>query len=315
MEMILLRHPHQLHREDLPPLVMALGFFDGVHKGHQQVIQTAVNKARELGIKSAVMTFDPHPSVVLGRKHKQVKHITPLQEKKQVIDSLGADYLFVVRFTSDFAALEPQQFIDQYIIGLHVLHVVAGFDYTYGKLGKGTMETIHFHSRGQFDFTTVDKLEYEAEKVSSTRIRALLENGQMDIVHQLIGRPYEVRGTVIHGDKRGRKIGFPTANIEVSADFIVPKTGVYAVKIRVKDHWYNGVCNIGYRPTFKNPDAPSLSIEVHIFDFEHSIYGEEVAIQWFIHIRGEQKFNGIEELVRQIERDKQMAIDYLAKPL
>ncbi|KKB38932.1 bifunctional riboflavin kinase/FAD synthetase [Bacillus thermotolerans] len=313
MKIYTLHHPHNIEKSDLPPLVMALGFFDGVHLGHQQVIGTAVEKANQQGAKSAVMTFDPHPSIVLGHKHKQVQYITPLEEKIKRIELLGVDYFFVVRFTSSFAALNPQEFIDSYIIGLNVRHVVAGFDYTYGRLGKGTMETLPFHSREAFTFTTVEKLEDSEEKISSTRIRQLLNEGEVAEASRLLGRPYEVKGTVIHGDKRGRKIGFPTANIEVEQECLVPQSGVYAVKVKIKEEWYNGVCNIGYRPTFKNPDERSLSIEVHIFDFKQSIYGEEVTVKWYTRLRGEQKFDGIEALVAQIDRDKQKAIDYLKK--
>ncbi|KAB7708095.1 bifunctional riboflavin kinase/FAD synthetase [Bacillus aerolatus] len=313
MKVCMLHHPHNLQKNDLPLLVMALGFFDGVHTGHQQVIRAAIEKAKEQGMKSAVMTFDPHPSVVLGHKHKQIKYITPLDEKIKRIESLGVDYLFIVRFTSDFAALEPQQFVDDYIIGLHVQHVVAGFDYTYGRLGKGTMETIPFHSRGAFTSIAVDKFEHNEEKVSSTKIRQLLSEGNVEEAARLLGRPYEVKGTVIHGDKRGRKIGFPTANIEVNEDDLVPESGVYAVKIKVKGKWHNGVCNIGYRPTFKHPDEHRLSVEVHIFNFQLSIYGEEAAIQWYVRLRGEQKFDGIEALVTQIDKDKQAAITYFEK--
>ena len=306
----MLHHPHSYKREEWPPMAMALGFFDGVHAGHQRVILSAKHIADEKGLKSAVMTFDPHPSVVLGTKHQHIEHITPLNEKKKIIAELGIDYLFVVRFTSDFAGLEPQQFVDQYIVGLNVQHVTAGFDYTYGRLGKGTMDTLKHHSHQAFTVTTIEKYEIDGEKVSSTRIRALLKGGEMEKAALLLGRFYEISGTVIHGDKRGREIGFATANIELNEQFIIPKTGVYAVKIRIKEQWYNGVCNLGYRPTFKSPDELSLSIEVHIFNFDAEIYGEEVDVRWYEHLRDEQKFNGIEELVTQINKDKQKAIEY-----
>ncbi|OLN22748.1 riboflavin biosynthesis protein RibF [Domibacillus antri] len=313
METIMLRHPHEKKTDEFQPMALALGFFDGVHKGHQKVIRTAKQIADQHGWKSAVMTFDPHPSVVLGQKHRHIRHITPLEEKKRLIEELGVDYLFIVRFTSDFAALEPQQFIDEYIIGLNVRHVIAGFDYTYGRLGKGTMETIRFHSRGQFEYTTVKKLDLEEEKVSSTKVRELLSSGLVRDASDLLGRPYRMRGTVIHGDKRGRKMGFPTANIEPDDSYFLPLTGVYAVKMRVQNEWREGVCNVGYRPTFKSPDKPVLSIEVHIFQYSGDIYGEEVDVDWYIRLRGEQKFNGIEELSAQIEKDKQSAIRFFDK--
>jgi riboflavin kinase / FMN adenylyltransferase len=315
VKVITVHHPHSISKNDFPPLVLALGYFDGVHKGHQRVIKAAVEKAKEMDICSAVMTFDPHPSVVLGHKHKHIHYITPLEDKKEIINELGVDYLFIVRFTSEFASLIPQDFVDQYIIGLNVRHVVAGYDYSYGRLGKGTMETLPFHSRDMFTSTTISKLTDDDLdlKVSSTFIRESLKEGDVYRVHKLLGRPFKMKGTVIHGDKRGRKIGFPTANIELSDDYLTPRVGVYAVRMKIHDKWFNGVCNIGYKPTFKNPDDYSLTIEVHLFDFHTSIYGEEVFIEWYDRIRDEQKFSGIEELISQIQKDKDQAIHYFTK--
>lgn len=313
MKVITLHHPHSFNKDDFPQMVLALGFFDGVHRGHQEVIQSAKNVALEKKLKMGVMTFDPHPSVVLSKTSKQVKYITPLDDKIARMKTLGVDYLFIVRFTSKFASLEPQAFIDQYIIGLNVKHVTAGFDYTYGKKGKGTMETLPDHSRGQFSYHTVGKLAENNKKISSTYIRKSLREGQLTEVTNLLGRFYTTKGTVIQGEKRGRKIGFPTANIQLNADYIIPKTGVYAVRIFVNNSWYHGVCNVGYKPTFKHPDEYTLSIEVHIFDFHASIYGEEVEIEWHQRIRDEKKFNGVEALIKQISADKDIAAQYFAQ--
>ncbi|MGG3738290.1 bifunctional riboflavin kinase/FAD synthetase [Aeribacillus pallidus] len=313
MKVITLHHPHTINKKDLPPLCMALGYFDGIHRGHQKVILTAKEMADNNGWNSAVMTFDPHPSVVLGHKHQHVQYITPLNDKIELLEQMGIDYVFVVRFTSAFANLHPQEFVDQYIINLNVQHVVAGFDFTYGKLGKGTMETLAFHSRQAFTYTTVEKLTEGNEKVSSTLTRNYLREGNMEQVALLLGRYYVTKGTVIHGDKRGRKIGFPTANIELIDAYIVPRTGVYAVRLLVNETWYEGVCNVGYKPTFNNPNETNLSIEVHIFEFSDSIYGEEVQVEWHKRIRAEQKFPSIDELIRQIEKDKKAAITYFEK--
>jgi riboflavin kinase / FMN adenylyltransferase len=174
------------------------------------------------------------------------------------------------------------------------------------------METLPFHSRERFTFTTVPKFTEEENKVSSTNIRECLKEGNIIKVTKLLGRPYRMKGTVIHGDKRGRKIGFPTANIETAHSYLTPENGVYAVRMKIHDKWYNGVCNVGFKPTFKNPDEYSLSIEVHLFDFHSSIYGEEVYIEWFERIRDEQKFSGIEELITQIQNDKETAIRYFS---
>ncbi|MCZ0755416.1 bifunctional riboflavin kinase/FAD synthetase [Anoxybacillus sp. J5B_2022] len=303
-------HPHHLKKEDFPPTVMALGYFDGVHLGHQQVIQTAVQIAAEAGYKSAVMTFHPHPSVVLGKKEQHVQLITPLQEKERLIAELGVDYLYIVEFTPSFAELLPQQFVDQYMIGFHVKHVVAGFDFTYGRLGKGTMETLPFHSREQFTYTTVPKLARNGEKISSTYIRQLLKNGDVHQLPNLLGRFYTVKGTVVDGEKRGRTIGFPTANIELADDYLLPAFGVYAVKIHIGKEAYNGVCNVGYKPTFHAERHGQPHIEVHIFDFADDIYGQTVTIEWHKRLRSEQKFSSIEQLVKQIERDQEQAKAY-----
>ncbi len=307
MKLIHLTHPHQWKEEE--PSVMALGYFDGIHLGHQEVILTAKKIAEERGFKSAVMTFYPHPSVVLRRAEEHVESITPLKMKEDIIAGLGIDILYIVKFDEDFAKLLPQQFVDDYIIRLQVKHVVAGFDFTYGRLGKGTMETLPFHARGEFTQTVIEKVEFQEEKISSTLLRGLIREGKMEEIPSILGRYYRVEGTVVHGDKRGRQIGFPTANVTLNDDYILPPVGVYAVRLKVKEHWYQGVCNIGYKPTFE-PDEKVLSIEVHVFEFQEDIYDECVEVEWHIRIRAEQKFNGIAELVAQIQRDKEKAQQY-----
>lgn len=291
---------------------MALGYFDGVHLGHQKVILEAKKQAEDKGLRSAVMTFDPHPSVVLGKGQKHVHYITPTAEKEKVIEDLGIDFLFILHFTAEFANLLPQEFIDQYVIGLNVKHVVAGFDFSYGRMGKGTMETIPFHSREQFLFTVIPKLTIDDEKVSSTRIRQYIKDGKTDRLPELLGRYYSTSGMVVHGDKRGRTIGFPTANCDIRDEFILPPIGVYAVRMKVDGTWYQGVCNLGYKPTF-NKEANKTSVEVHLFNFDQDIYGEKVIVEWHLYLRKEQKFSGIEELISQIEKDKQNAIKYFEK--
>lgn len=312
MKVIAIEHPHQFKLDDFPELVMALGFFDGIHKGHQQVIQTARQKAEEMNCSSAVMTFDPHPSAVLGKKTGEIRYITPLEDKVRIIDTLGIDYLFVVHFSKAFASLLPEQFVDQYIAGLNVRHVVAGFDYTYGHFGKGTMDSLPDYAKGRFTQTVVAKQTLEDEKVSSTRIRTTLRNGDFADFYHLTGRRYFTKGHVVHGEKRGRKLGFPTANIEVSDAYIFPAAGVYAVRIKIKDRWYEGVCNVGYKPTFHEEKPKDPTVEVHALDFSGDIYGHEVSVEWHIRLRSEQKFAGLDELVAQIEKDKRNALEYFS---
>ncbi|HWL26616.1 MAG TPA: riboflavin biosynthesis protein RibF [Ureibacillus sp.] len=311
MNVVHLKYPHQLNeREVSTSYSLAVGFFDGVHRGHQAVIHSAISKAKELNVQSAVMTFDPHPSIVLGGRKEKVFYITPLQQKIHIFEELGVDTVFVVQFTSDFAKLTPEEFINFFIRGLNVVHVTAGFDFSFGAFGKGNMDTMKELSNGEYGVTVVEKLTDDEEKISSTRIRKSLQDGDMEEVHHLLGRPFAVPGIVVHGDKRGRTIGFPTANIQSQEGSFIPATGVYAVRILVQDEWYDGVCNVGYKPTFKNPEDKQLSIEVHILDFNKNIYGEEVVVGWYKRIRSEQKFDGIESLKAQIEKDKQEAIIY-----
>ncbi|PKJ60814.1 bifunctional riboflavin kinase/FAD synthetase [Bacillus sp. SN32] len=312
MKTIHITHPHHLIKEEQAKSVMALGYFDGVHLGHQKVIGTAKQIAEEKGLTLAVMTFHPHPSHVLGRDKEPKDLITPLEDKINQIEQLGTEILYVVKFNEVFASLSPKQFIDQYIIGLNVQHAVAGFDFTYGKYGKGTMETMPDDLDGKAGCTMVEKLTEQDKKISSSYIRTALQNGDVELANVLLGQPYFIKGIVIHGDKRGRTIGFPTANVGLNNSYIVPPTGVYAVKAEVNGEVYNGVCNIGYKPTFyeKRPEQPS--IEVNLFDFDQEVYGAAIKIEWYKRIRSERKFNGIKELTEQIEKDKQEAIRYFS---
>lgn len=308
-----LKYPYQLSHiidDESTAFSLAIGFFDGVHRGHQEVIKAAMTKAKDLNIKSAVMTFDPHPSIVLGGRKEKVFYITPIQQKLAVLEKLGVDTVFVVHFTSDFAKLSPEEFVQHFIRDLNVKHVTAGYDFSFGSMGKGNMEMMKALSNGDFGVNVIDKISDNEEKISSTSIRQSLQNGDMERAHQLLGRPFEIPGIVVHGDKRGRTIGFPTANIQAEDGCFIPATGVYAVRIFVQNKWCDGVCNVGYKPTFKNPEDKQLSIEVHILNFNKNIYGEEVKVRWYKRLRSEQKFNGIEELKVQIQKDKEASINY-----
>ncbi|WP_313891221.1 riboflavin biosynthesis protein RibF [Psychrobacillus sp.] len=314
MEVHHLSYPNHLYSNvNNDAYSLAIGFFDGVHRGHQAVIQQAIDKGKELNIKTAVMTFDPHPSLVLGKSKEKVFYITPLEQKIGILKELQVDALFVVRFTSDFSKLTPAQFIDSFITHANVKNVTAGFDFTFGAFGKGTMEHMEQLADGRYTVSIVEKQQCTGDKISSTRIRAELKTGNMEEVKELLGRPFMLSGVVVHGDKRGRTINFPTANVQLMEGQFTPATGVYAVKICVQEKWHNGVCNVGYKPTFNNPDEKKLSIEVHIINFDQSIYGEEVIVHWYKRIRSEQKFNGIDELKMQIGKDKLVAIDYFEK--
>lgn len=312
MKAIHLSYPHHVSDPYVSgPYSLAIGFFDGVHLGHREVIGHAKKIASEQGLKLAVMTFDPHPSIVLGKRNEKVFYITPMDQKLELLESMGVDTTFVVRFTSDFAQLTPESFVHTFIRQLHVKHVTAGFDFTFGAFGKGNMESMKALANHEFQVSVVEKKSDSSEKISSTRIRQALTEGNMEKVHELLGRPFQIPGIVVHGDKRGRQIGFPTANIQAKEGSYIPATGVYSVRMLVQDEWVDGVCNVGYKPTFKNLNEKRLTIEVHLFNFDKNIYGEEVYVDWYHHIRDERKFDGIDSLKQQIEKDKQIAISLL----
>lgn len=304
MEIINLQYPHTFHQTDLPESVLAIGYFDGVHVGHQQVIENAMRVAKEQGRESAVMTFHPHPSVVLKKKTQHVEYITPVKDKMEILEDMGVDRVYLVTFNKDLASLLPQEFVDHFLIGLNVQHVVAGFDFSYGRMGRGTMETMPFHSRGTFSQTVVKKVTKEGTKISSTVIRNLLQDGKVEDIKPLLGRHYFIKGKVVEGDKRGRTIGFPTANLALTDYYITPKVGVYAVRVHVKGQSYYGMANIGYKPTFQEK-TESPTIEVYLFDYKGDLYGQHLQVEWHHFTRNETKFNGVEELISQLKQDEQ----------
>jgi riboflavin kinase/FMN adenylyltransferase len=303
MRTIELTYPHTLLLEELPETVAAIGFFDGIHKGHQKVINKAVTEAKNKDMESAVITFYPHPSVVLNSEVQHVKYITPLREKQEILQQLNVDRLYIIKFNKELSTLSQQSFIDHFITGLHIKHLIAGFDFTYGHKGQGNMQDISKYAKGQFTTSVIDKVSKFDEKVSSTKIREYLKHGEVEKANLLLDRNLSVRGTVVDGDKRGKTIGYPTANLNIDADVLLPRTGVYAVKVYYKNISYDGMANLGVKPTF-NAGETKPKIEVNIFDYNHDLYGEELKIEWCKFIRDEKKFKGIEELVEQIKTDE-----------
>ncbi|QQK80216.1 riboflavin biosynthesis protein RibF [Salicibibacter cibi] len=301
-------------RESRPPIVLALGYFDGVHEGHQKVIRTAIAEAEKRSAEAAVLTFHPHPRTVLTKDYEETDYpeLTPLPVKETHIKELGVDRLFVVTFDNTLSSLSPQQFVDGYILPLHVVHAVAGFDFSYGQYGKGNMETLPSHARGKFATTAVTKWEREGEKVSSTRIRQHIESGELEQASYLLKRPHTVYGKVVKGDMRGREIGFPTANIELDAPYVLPPIGVFCAYVQIDGTDYPAVCSFGYRPTF-HEQQPEPLIEAHLLSFHETIYGKRVEMKWLTMLRPEITFNTADALVTQMEADKREAYRYFGE--
>lgn len=285
--------------------VLTVGTFDGVHEGHRALMETVVEKAKQRNARSVVVTFDPHPRTIIHSKSDGIKLLTTLKERAEILETIGVDVLVVIPFTRDFSLLSSEEFVKDVIhkkIGIS--EFIIGYDHHFGRDRSGTIETLErLGPELKFDVQVVSKKEMGDTTISSTVIRnEIIENGNMIKAADLLGRPYMLNALVIHGDERGRKIGFPTANLQPEhQDKAIPKNGIYAVKVRVDGQWFSGMMNIGVRPTF---DGVTKSLEVNIFDFKQMIYGKTVQIRFFDRIREEQKFESADKLKAQLQHDK-----------
>lgn len=303
METIQITYPHAFEQHELPATIAAIGFFDGVHKGHQAVIKAAVQEAKSQKKTSAVISFHPHPSVVLKQSKKDVKYITTISEKKALLRELGVDRLYLVTFNEALSLLSPKEFLNHFVRGLHIDHLIAGFDFSFGHKGAGNMNNIDQWTEGSIQTTAINKVAGDAGKISSTAIRKALEAGDVQGVSPLLGRPYHVQGEVVEGEKRGRQLGFPTANLDIDESKLLPKQGVYAVQAVLNGKTYAGMASHGVKPTFHSGKMKPL-VEVNLFDFDEEIYGETLVVTWHAYIREEKKFSGIDELITYLKDDE-----------
>jgi riboflavin kinase/FMN adenylyltransferase len=269
-----------------------------------------VRRARSLGYQSAVVTFDPHPDLVL-RPGSERYYLTSLEERAELIARLGVDLLIVLRFTRELMAQSAQDFMQRLCRAVALKELWAGPDLAVGHKREGNLARLA--ALGQtlgYSVHPVEPLTQAGEQVSSTRIRAALEAGDVEAAQALLGHPFTLRGPVVEGDKRGRTIGFPTANLSIDAQHIIPANGVYAGQVLVGDKQFGAVTNIGVRPTFGDS---ARRVETFILDYTGDIYGEELRVSFLKRLRGEQKFAGIGELVAQISRDVGDARAYLSR--
>ncbi|MCK4468253.1 MAG: bifunctional riboflavin kinase/FAD synthetase [Desulfobacterales bacterium] len=293
--------------------VITIGNFDGVHIGHQALFHQVIEKARALQGTSIVMTFEPHPARVL----KQNNHpplITLYEQKIELIEKAGIDILICIHFTREFASIPAKEFIEKILVDrIGMKAIVVGEDYTFGKNREGNLDLLKtYGKRLGFEVIVVRKIQMSnnsEDKISSTRIRELISDGKVAESQELLGRHYQIRGTVMTGrDRGGRLLGFPTANINLY-DELSPKTGVYAVTVECKGSKYKGVANIGYSPTF---DDRIFTVEAHILDFNDDIYGQKIRVNFIKRLRDEKKFLNISELSKQIKKDIDKARDIIS---
>lgn len=283
--------------------VVTVGTFDGLHCGHKTILDRLKIKAKELNSKSVVFTFWPHPRFVLGTIDG-LELLSTIEDKAKILDDYGIDYLVTVEFTKEFASQTSYEFVKNILVNsLHVKHLVLGYDHHFGKNREGRFDKLA-ECANEFGFTIeqVSALSSNSENISSTKIRNALKQGDIVKANKYLGYNYPLSGKVIKGDAIGRKIGFPTANIEWESYKLIPLNGVYAVKVIYNSITYKAMLNIGVKPTVNNLNK--ISIEVNIFNFDKNIYGEKITIEFIEKIRNEQKFSNIEALKVQLTKDK-----------
>jgi riboflavin kinase/FMN adenylyltransferase len=284
--------------------VVTVGMFDGVHRGHQAILDYLLRRTDEHGGRSTLISFDPHPrSVVHG---EEVPLLTTVDERAQLLEAMGIDRLVVIPFSDAFAQLSPESYVSDILVDrVGLQEITVGYDHRFGRKRNGDVSLLHDlgHVHG-FSVDVIPAQEVDHQVVSSTTIRScLLEEGDADRACELLGRPYELSGVVARGEGRGRQIGFPTANISLPEPRkLVPKRGVYATRVTLPDGTERGgMLNIGRRPTF---DEMEVTVEVHIFDFEGDLYGERLSIQFLQRLRDEQKFESPDALAMQLSKDE-----------
>jgi riboflavin kinase/FMN adenylyltransferase len=291
--------------------VLTIGNYDGLHLGHKRIMERIQEKARDLNGTSMLMTFHPHPLTIL-RPDKFIGLITPLHVKKRLIEEAGIDVLIIIPFTDDFRDITPEAFVDNLLVKkLGIKGLIVGYDFKFGKEGKGNVEHLAFHSTEYgFFFEIQGAITFDGEKVGSNRIRKMIQEGDVGKAALHLDRPYMIEGTVVKGEGRGRTIGFPTINLKTEFP-LIPKRGVYITDVDVGGKRYPAVTNIGYNPTF---DGQSLTIETYILDFSGDLYDQEIALYFLERIRDEVRFSSVDELKERIWKDVEVARNYFNKP-
>ena len=290
---------------------VTFGVFDGIHLGHQAVINTLLKHAAHDNLASVLVGFYPHPLAFLAPE-RCPPLLTPLPKRVEILQQFGVDEIVMLSFDAQIASMSPEAFVERVLLEkCRAKHVVVGYACQFGKNRAGNAERLVELSKGYaFDVSVVPPTEIDGAPVHSTRIREALAQGDLRQSAQLLGRPYSLIGTVVHGDGRGREIGFPTANIETQHQ-VYPPNGVYAIRAKLEERWLDGVLNIGMRPTF---NGVNIQVEGHFFNFDEIIYGKLVEIFLVKKIRSERKFPNIEFLIQQIQRDIAAATEILASP-
>ena len=296
------------------PAVVTIGTFDGVHLGHQAILRRVVELATHHGGRSVVVTFDPHPRSVLGRPDEGLL-LTSMAHKLQLIEAQGIDICVVVHFDRTFADIEAGPFVENLLAAkFHLRAVVIGSTNRFGKNASGDAQFLQqCGQRLGFDVEVVEPVRVDNMIANSTVVRTLIQGGELEQAAAFLGRPFSLLGTVVHGATRGRRVGYPTANLDPYNE-VVPPSGVYVVRVRVGERMLGGVLNVGFRPTFEDPNEVSRAVEVHIFDFDEEMYGREIEVIFVRKLREELRFESVAQLREQIGQDAREARRLLDLP-
>jgi riboflavin kinase/FMN adenylyltransferase len=284
--------------------VITLGTFDGLHLGHQQIVNEVIEKSKQISGKNFLLTFEPHPRKVIPGRN-DVKLLSTLEEKIEILEKLGLENLFVINFTTEFSKQSPEDFVKKYLIdGIGLKEIVIGYDHHFGKERDGNFELLQkMGKRFSFSVRLIPEFSVEGETISSTKIRNALLAGDVVIAGKMLGRFYSFKGLIVRGDGRGRKLGFPTANISVDdQDKLIPAKGIYAAECVVENKKHFGLLSLGSRPTF-HKDGEIIP-EFYIFDFDKDIYDQVMQVNLVEKIRDEEKFNSVEELIIRMKKDE-----------
>lgn len=297
MESIILNNSTKIES----PTAIALGFFDGIHIGHMQLIKQMKKIAQKKELLSCVVTFDKHPLDLVFPKYSP-KLISTNEEKSLILEKLDIDKFIMLNFTEEMMNYDPEAFTRDILVGqLNVKEVIIGFNYNFGYKGKGTSNLLkELGVKYGFDVIVVNPYQVDNQVISSTLIRNLITSGKVDLVEKYLGRKFSISGQVVRGKGLGRNYGIPTANIRISESRLTPEPGVYYTRVIINNLLYHGLTNVGFNPTFK--DHP-FSIETYIYDFDDDIYGQNITVSFIKKIRKEKKFRSIDELVQQIKND------------
>ncbi|PSL07916.1 bifunctional riboflavin kinase/FAD synthetase [Cecembia rubra] len=291
--------------------VVTSGTFDGVHLGHQKILKRIRDLAEEIDGETVLITFWPHPRLVLYPNEHNLRLLSTFEEKTKLLREFGIDHLLTIPFTKKFSELSSEEFIQQILIKtIQTRKLVIGYDHRFGKNREGGFEYLRGHiDQYRFDLEEISREDVDNVGISSTKIRKALEEGNVHIANEYLGREYELNGIIIKGQQLGRSIGFPTANIHIPHDYkLIPCDGAYAVTANIEGEEFKGMLNIGIRPTV---NGNSQTIEVHLFDFEGDLYDKRICVRLRAYLRPEMKFPGLEALKQQLKKDKAEALQLL----